>query len=167
MGFPIKQSQTAQPLVFLLVLSSDHITGATGLSPTVTLSKNGGSFGSPAGAVTEIGNGWYKVAGNATDTATLGPLLLHASVATADPTDDCFQVVGWDPQQTAFDQVTIESGINARQALAAILATECGKASGMATNAPVFTGGGNSTTRVSATTDANGNRSAVTLSLPT
>ncbi len=66
-----------------------------------------------------------------------------------------------------FDAVVIEAGINARQALAAILSTNVGKVSGMAANAPVFTGGGNSTTRVSATTDANGNRSAVTLNLPT
>ena len=30
----LKQNSTAQPLVFLMVLSSDHITGATGLTPT-------------------------------------------------------------------------------------------------------------------------------------
>ena len=77
--YPIKQNQTSQPLVFLLVSSTDHITGATGLSPTVALSKNGSAFAAPAGAVSEIGNGWYKVAGNATDSNTLGPLLLHAT----------------------------------------------------------------------------------------
>ncbi len=167
MGYPVKQSQTAQPLTFLMIDSTDHVSGKSGLSPTVTLSKNGGSFSSPAGAVTEIANGWYKVAGNATDAATLGPLLLHASASGADPTDDCFQVVGWDPQTTCFDSVTIESGINARQALAGILATECGTVAGMASNAPVFKSGGGSTTRVSATTDANGNRTIVTLNLPT
>jgi len=36
--------------------SGDHIAGKTGLEPTVTISKNGGSFTSPDGAVTEIGN---------------------------------------------------------------------------------------------------------------
>jgi hypothetical protein len=94
----IQQSTTAQPLTFLMVLSSDHITGATGLSPTVTLSKNGGAFASPAGAVTEIGSGWYKVAGNATDNGTLGPLLLHATAGTADPSDTKFSVVAFNPQ---------------------------------------------------------------------
>jgi len=100
-GYPIKQSQTAQPLEFLMVDSTDHVTAKTGLTPTVTLSKNGGAFASPAGAVTEIGNGWYKVAGNATDANTLGPLLLHATGTGADPADGRFDVVAYDPQDAA------------------------------------------------------------------
>jgi hypothetical protein len=96
----IKQSSAGTPITFLLVLSSDHITGATGLSPTVTISKNGAAYASPAGAVTELTNGWYKIAGNATDTNTLGPIDLHASVATADPCDmkDAANIVAYDPQ---------------------------------------------------------------------
>ncbi len=94
----LKQSSTAQPLVFLLVQSSDHITGLTGASPSVTLSKNGGSFVSPSGAVSEIGSGWYQVAGNATDTGTLGPLVLHATATSADPCDVIHEVVAFDPQ---------------------------------------------------------------------
>ena len=98
MGYPVQQATTVQPLLFLLVLSSDHVTGATGKTPTVTLSKNGGAFASPAGAVTEIGNGLYKIAGNATDNATLGPLALHVAEASSDPVDDVFMVVAYDPQ---------------------------------------------------------------------
>jgi hypothetical protein len=98
MGYPITKDQTAQPLVFLLVSSTDHITGITGASPTVTISKNGGAFAAPAGAVTPIGNGWYKVAGNAADADTFGPLLLHAEAAGSDPTDDRFDVVAYNPQ---------------------------------------------------------------------
>jgi len=98
MGYPIQQSTTAQPLTFLMVLASDHVTGATGLSPTVTISKNGGAFASPSVSPTEIGNGWYKLAGNATDNNTLGPLLLHATAATADPVDVTFTVVAYNPQ---------------------------------------------------------------------
>jgi hypothetical protein len=94
----LKQSSTAQPLVFLMIDSSDHITGKTGLTPTVTLSKSGAAFASPAGSVTEIANGWYKVAGNATDTGTLGPLILHATGTGADPVDIEFEVVAFDPQ---------------------------------------------------------------------
>lgn len=97
---PLKQSQTAQHLVFLMVDSADHITGKTGLSPTVTLSKNAAAFGAAAGAITEISSGWYKVAGNATDTGTLGPLALHATATGADPTDTLFVVVAYDPQDT-------------------------------------------------------------------
>lgn len=97
----LKQSSTAQPLLFLLVDSTDHVTGKTGLTPTVTLSKSGAAFGAPAGAVTEIANGWYKVAGNATDTNTLGPLVLHATGTGADPVDIEYAVVAFDPQDAA------------------------------------------------------------------
>lgn len=96
-SYAVKQATTAQPLLFLMIDSSDHVSPKTGLSPTVTLSKNGGSFASPSGAVSEIGSGWYKVAGNATDNATLGPLALHATSAGADPTDVVFPVVAFDP----------------------------------------------------------------------
>lgn len=98
MSYEIKQSSTAYPLVFLMVDSSDHITAKTGLSPTVTLSKSGGSFASPSGSVSEIGSGWYKVAGNATDTGTLGPLVLHATGTGADPVDVIYRVVAHDVQ---------------------------------------------------------------------
>lgn len=99
-SYQITRSSTAYPLVFLMVDTADHLTGKTGLTPTVTLSKAGGSFASPAGAVSEIGNGWYKVAGNATDSGTLGPLLLHATASGADPTDELFEVVAHDVQNS-------------------------------------------------------------------
>lgn len=100
MSYFIKQSSASKPLIFLLVQSSDHISPATGLTPTVTISKNGGSFASPAGSVTEIANGWYQVAANATDNNTLGPLILHATASGADPTDTIFRVVAFDPDST-------------------------------------------------------------------
>ncbi len=97
MGYPVKQSQVDQHIYFLMIDSTDHLTGKTGLSPTVTILKNGGAFASPAGAVTEVSVGWYRLAANATDENTLGPLLLHATAAGADPRDDIFQVVAYDP----------------------------------------------------------------------
>lgn len=97
-SYQVKQSSTAYPLVFLMVDSTDHVSAKTGLSPTVTISKAGGSFASPSGAVTEIGSGWYKVAGNATDSGTLGPLALHATATGADPTDSLYEVVAHDVQ---------------------------------------------------------------------
>lgn len=81
-----------------MVDSTDHLTGKTGLTPTVTLSKSGSAFAAPAGAVTEIANGWYKVAANATDTNTLGPLILHATGTAADPVDVEYAVVAYDVQ---------------------------------------------------------------------
>jgi len=95
----LKQSQTAQPiLIGPVILASDHISAATGKTLTVTISKNGAAFASPAGAVTEIGSGWYKIAGNATDTGTLGPLAIHVTEASIDPYDDKYDVVAYDLQ---------------------------------------------------------------------
>lgn len=80
-----------------MVLSSDHITGATGKTPTVTIAKNTGTYAAPAGAVTEVGNGFYQIAPNSTDANTLGPLLVHATASGCDPCDDQFDVVDYSP----------------------------------------------------------------------
>lgn len=98
-----KQSTTSYPIPFLLTLASDHISPATGLTPTVTIAKNGAAFGAPAGAVTEIGNGWYQLAGNATDRNTVGELLIHATGGGADPADERYLIVPFDP----FDAVAL------------------------------------------------------------
>ena len=92
-----QQSTTNYPFLFLMTDSADHVTGKTGLTPTVTLSKNGAGFGAASGAVTELASGWYALAGNATDRATLGELLLHASATGADPVDAKIFIVNFDP----------------------------------------------------------------------
>lgn len=81
------QSSTTYPNQFLMVLSIDHISPATGKTPTVTLSKNGAAYGAAAGAVTEIANGVYSLAGNATDRNTLGELWAHIAATGCDPVD--------------------------------------------------------------------------------
>jgi hypothetical protein len=66
------------------------------------------------------------------------------------------------------DQVVIENGVNARQALAPILAACAGVVSGAATNTISIAAANNAgTNRITATVDSSGNRSAVTLSVPT
>lgn len=90
MAYPIGISTTATPIIFgPMILSSDHITATGDLhtTVTVTISKNGGAFGAPSGAITWLGSGWYAIAGNATDSNTAGPIAVHASVATNDPFD--------------------------------------------------------------------------------
>ena len=83
--YDIMQNSSTYELVFQMLDSLDHMTGKTGLSPTVTICKEGStSFSSPSGAVAEIANGWYKVAGNATDSNTLGILKLKATATGAD-----------------------------------------------------------------------------------
>jgi len=101
MGYLIKQSSVARPLMFLMIDSATHINGKTGLAPTVTISKNGAAFATPLGAVTELSGGWYKVAPNATDSGTLGVLILNATATGADPCDDRFEVVAFDPDLAA------------------------------------------------------------------
>ena len=167
MGYSVKQSQTARPLLFKLRLASDHITGATGKSPTVTLSKNGAAFGSPAGAVTEVANGWYKVAGNATDAGTLGPLVLHATAALCDETDEAFEVVAYDPDDGSIGLLDLTAGVETnrtlRQAFRLMLASLAGKLSGAAGTTVTIRDTNDTKDRVVATVDSSGNRSAVTL----
>jgi len=46
---------------FLMVLSTDHITPATGKTITAQISKDGGGFGACTNAVVEVGSGIYKI----------------------------------------------------------------------------------------------------------
>lgn len=68
-----------------MTLASDHVTGATGLTPAVTISKAGGAFAAAGGVVIEVSSGWYKIALTTTDTNTLGDLAYQITAATADP----------------------------------------------------------------------------------
>jgi hypothetical protein len=88
----ILAKSTAYKRAFLMVQSSDHITGLTGATVTVTISKAGASFGAIGGSVTEIGNGWYYVNYNTTDTGTVGDLAAHCTATSGDPTDFVDQV---------------------------------------------------------------------------
>lgn len=92
-----KQSSTTYPILFCLVSSVDHVSPVTGASPTVAISKNGNGFAAPSGAVTEVGNGWYKLAGNAVDRDTLGDLIINATAAGADPWDEKISIVAFNP----------------------------------------------------------------------
>lgn len=92
----IKQGTTYNR-AFLLVLSSDHITGATGKTPTVNISKNGAAFAGAAGVITELSFGWYNIALTTADSGTLKDLAFHCTGASCDPTDFVDQVVALDP----------------------------------------------------------------------
>ena len=82
----------ARSVMVLLVQSADHVTGATGLTLTITASKAGAAFAGIAPVVTERGSGWYSVALTASHTDTLGDLALHITAAGADPLDVLFDV---------------------------------------------------------------------------
>jgi hypothetical protein len=117
LGFSIQQNQTAMPLTFKMFLSSDHLADATGKTPTVTIRKVGGAFATPAGAVTEVGNGFYEVAPNAADANTLGPLLLKATAADCDPCSEEFLVVAYNPFAVAGLGLTnLDAAVSSRMA---------------------------------------------------
>lgn len=97
----IQQSDTAHPINILMTSSTDHVTGITGATVTVTLSKNGGTYGAAAGAVAEVGNGVYKLTPTSADTNTLGELAIHATATGADPADLLRQVVAFNPYDLA------------------------------------------------------------------
>jgi hypothetical protein len=82
--------------VMLKLFTSGTTTAATGKTVAVTLSKNGGAFGNPnAGATsaTEVSSGWYKVTVDATDTGTLGDLVVRGTAAGCDDSERLFAVV--------------------------------------------------------------------------
>lgn len=81
-----KQS-TAYTRMFKMIDSADHFTKKTGLTCTVNISKAGAAFGAAAGTVTEVANGWYKVALTTADTNTVGDLAFYITASGADDTD--------------------------------------------------------------------------------
>jgi hypothetical protein len=96
-----QQNSTNYPIGFLLVLKTDHITGATGKVATIvlTVSKNGAVFAAhDAGSgITEAGNGWYNWTPAAGDRDTLGELKFHVAEPSCDPYDEKYDIVAYDP----------------------------------------------------------------------
>jgi hypothetical protein len=91
----------ARPIMFFLASAADRVSGVTGASPAVFISKNGGAFAAPSGAVSETGDGWYALTPAGADVATNGVLLLHATAPGADPADVKCQVVAFSPYDPA------------------------------------------------------------------
>lgn len=103
----LKQS-TARNLTVLMVDSADHVTGKTGLTLTITASKNGAAFAAITPTVTELATGWYSLALTTTHTNTVGDLDLHITGTGADPTDVLMQVYAND-----FDALATPTNITA------------------------------------------------------
>lgn len=82
---------------FLMVGTSDHITGATAASPKLNISRAGGALSSTNAVIAELGVGLYTVVYTSTDTRTMGDLLSHFTGTGADPVDFVDQIVGFDP----------------------------------------------------------------------
>jgi hypothetical protein len=139
-----KNGATDKTLPWLMVLASDGRTPATGLTPTVTISKNGGSFVAPAGTVAEIGSGWYKLTPSGADTTTSGPLLLHATAATADPADVQAEVLAVDLfDAVALGLTNLDAATSSRASAAAAASLQADTDDLQARLPPALTGAGN------------------------
>lgn len=123
---------TARNLMVFLTDSADHVSGKTGATLTITLSKDGGAFASVSPTVTERGNGWYNVALTTAHTDTLGDLVLRATATGADPIDLREQVYAALPGASVTVASIAANAVNA-SALATDAVTEI--QSGLATAA--------------------------------
>ena len=122
-----QQNSTSFPVTFFLVAVSDHITGLSGASPAVTISKNGAPFAPAAGAITEIGSGWYGWAANATDRSALGELAVHIEATGADPVDFKLEIVPWNPFDANLGLSRLDDAVTSRAAAADYTATRAAK----------------------------------------
>lgn len=87
-------------------------------------------------------------------------------LATAGYTAPDNDKTGYKLAPDGIDLIVVEAGVNARQALSPILASACGRLTGAPSGTIVIRGGNVATTRITAATDADGNRTSVTLALP-
>jgi hypothetical protein len=122
-----QQNSTIYPVTFFLVGLSDHITGLAGATPVVTISKNGGAFAAVAGAVTEVGSGWYAWAANATDRNALGELAVHIEATGADPVDFKLEIVPWNPFDANLGLNRLDAAMTSRAAASDYTATRAAK----------------------------------------
>lgn len=90
----IEQYNTRDPIEFFMASTTDHKTGVTGLSPTVKIIKAGAAPVTPAGAVSEIGLGWYKISITTADVSVPGLLVVTATGTGADPVEDRYWIGG-------------------------------------------------------------------------
>ena len=70
---------SAPTIVFTMVDATDFNTLETGVTVTITASKNGSVLATPGGVITEIASGYYKLQTKTADTDTLGPLAFYAT----------------------------------------------------------------------------------------
>jgi hypothetical protein len=107
---PIFKQSTIYTHQFLMVLSSDHISGATGknASLVVKISKNGAAGVTAGGTTAEVDPanlpGVYSIGWTMGDVGVLGSLALAATATGCDPTNEFHQV-----QAQIFPDLSLDS----------------------------------------------------------
>jgi hypothetical protein len=84
-----------------LVDATDGITEETGLTPTVTVSKNGAAFAAAGGTTTEVANGLYYYQATAGELDTPGFLVVRVANAASRTFVAVALVVAYDPHDAA------------------------------------------------------------------
>lgn len=138
-------------------LKSSHTTSGTfGYNLDATVSSVYSRLGAPAGASIAADIAAVKVdtAAVLDDTGTSGVVVASGSKT------------GYSLASSGLDAIVIESGMNARQAMSINTAALAGVLAGGGTTTVTIKGAGVATTRITSTVDGDGNRSAVTLVLP-
>lgn len=158
----LKQS-TARTIMVFMTDATDRVTGKTGLTLTVTASKNGAAFASVSPAQNERGNGWYSLDLTTSHTDTLGDLAIHVTGSGADPTDLLAQVVADLPGASvasvsgAVGSVTGNVGGNVVGSVASVTGNVGGNVAGSVASvtAPVTVGTNNDKTGYALSSGAN------------
>jgi hypothetical protein len=118
----------------------------------------------PAGTAGAILGGNLDAKVSTRSTYAGGPVASVTAPVTVGVNND---KAGYALSPAGLDAVQVEAGVNARQALSPILAASAGVLLGAGTGTIVIKGGNVAVTRITASTDNAGNRTAVVLSLPT
>jgi hypothetical protein len=144
---PLTTTQTAQAVLNAVASSYD----------------TAGSIGSAINAGGASGDPWSTVLPGSYSAGEAGYLLgtfLDAAVSSRALASGVILT------SAGLDAVVVETGLNARQALNLCLAESAGKLSGGGTTTATIKGAGTNTTRITATVDSLGNRSAIILNPP-
>jgi hypothetical protein len=134
-------------------------TGGSASDPWATLLP--GSYA--AGTAGAILGGNLDVKISTRSTYAGGPVASVSSPVTVGTNSD---KTGYTLASNGLDSITVESGVNVRQALSPILAASAGVILGSGTGTIIIKGGNTSVTRITASTDNAGNRTSVSLTLP-
>lgn len=175
---------------FPCVDATDGYTAETGLTFSageLKVSKNGATEANAAGSVTEVAGGVYMYEFTAAELNTQGTVSLRVSKSGVRGAVVLAQVVPWDPQSATNMGLTnldatvssrsshtvadilagvIETGLTLAQALRGLLAEALGKIGGVGTNTVTARAAiTDAKVRVTATLDAQGNRTGVAVDL--
>ncbi len=117
----------------------------------------------PAGTAGSIVGSRLDAAVSTRSTYAGGPVSSVVGPVTVGSNQD---KTGYTLGGSGLDAVAVEAGLNARQALSVVAAATAGVLTGAGTGTVDVKGVGVATSRITATTDAGGNRSQVVLALP-